>query len=139
MNVPHVHPRATELLFSINSNFRTVFIEENGSDRVVENDVKPFMSAILPQGVLHTEVNLGCDIGFFISGFNSEDPGLVAALQQLFLADTEILEQAFQQDAKVIDKLAEDIPANVAPAIKQCRQRCMDVDKDFEKKWGHRW
>lgn len=31
MNAPHVHPRGTELLFSINSNFLNLFIEENGS------------------------------------------------------------------------------------------------------------
>jgi hypothetical protein len=57
-----------------------LFSEENGSDRVVENIVKPFMSTILPQGVIHTEVNLSCEPASFIASFNSEDPGLVTVL-----------------------------------------------------------
>lgn len=48
----------------------------------------------------------------------------------------EILEQAFQQDADVIEDLAEDIPANVAPAIKECRRRCTEVDPKFLEKWS---
>ena len=59
-----------------------------------------------------------------MSSFNSEDPGLVTELQQLFLFDEKVLEQAFQQNADVIEDLAEDIPANVAPAIRECRKRC---------------
>ena len=48
---------------------------------MVENTIKPFMTTVIPQGVIHTQVNMGCDIGFFVSSFNSEDPGLVTVKQ----------------------------------------------------------
>lgn len=60
----------------------------------------------------------------FISTFNNVDPGLQTTLLQLFQADSKILEQAFQQNSKVIDKLADFIPGNIAPAIKECKKRC---------------
>ena len=124
MNAPHHHPRGTELLFSIDGDFLSVFVEENGSMRVVQNIVKPFMTTVIPQGVQHTQINLSCDTAFFVSNFNSEDPGLVTELQQLFLFDDKVLEQAFQQNADLIQDLRDDLPANVAPAIKECRKRC---------------
>ena len=91
MNAPHTHPRATEILFSIDGDFLTVFVEENGSTRVVDNIVKPFMSTIFPVGVMHTQVNLSCEPASFIASFNSEDPGLVTSSQQLFLYEDAIL------------------------------------------------
>ena len=97
MNAPHTHPRATEILFSIDGDFLTVFVEENGSTRVVDNIVKPFMSTIFPVGVMHTQVNLSCEPASFITSYNSADPGCLITLQQLFLCEDEILEQYFQQ------------------------------------------
>jgi hypothetical protein len=41
-----------------------------------------------------------------------------------FIKDDDILEQAFQQDANLISRLADDIPTNVAPAIEECKRRC---------------
>jgi oxalate decarboxylase/phosphoglucose isomerase-like protein (cupin superfamily) len=81
MNAPHVHPRGTEILFAIDGEFLSIFVEENGSDRVVDNVVKPFQSTFFPMGVIHTQVNLSCEPASFIASFNSEDPGLVTVLQ----------------------------------------------------------
>lgn len=81
MNAPHVHPRGTEILYSVDGDFLTVLIEENGSQRVIENIVKPNQSTIFPQGLLHTEVNLSCERAKFISSFNDVDPGLVTVVQ----------------------------------------------------------
>jgi oxalate decarboxylase/phosphoglucose isomerase-like protein (cupin superfamily) len=40
VNLPHVHPRASELLYLISGNFlRTGFVEENGG-RTIVNDIK---------------------------------------------------------------------------------------------------
>jgi oxalate decarboxylase/phosphoglucose isomerase-like protein (cupin superfamily) len=124
MNAPHTHPRGTEILFSIDGEFLTVFVEENPSTRVVDNTVKPFMSTFFPQGVIHTQVNLSCEPASFIASFNSEDPGLVTSLQQLFLFEDDILEQSFQQPGHLIERLADAIPTNVAPAIEECHRRC---------------
>ena len=48
----------------------------------------------------------------------------MTALQQMFLFDDDILEQAFQQPPYKIKKLADAIPTNVAPAIEECKKRC---------------
>lgn len=56
INLPHVHPRATEIFFVIAGTFQTSFSEENGG-RTITNEVSQGKMTFFPQGLIHEEVN----------------------------------------------------------------------------------
>ena len=57
INLPHVHQRATEILYVIKGTFKVAFTEENGG-RTIVNILKAGQSTIFPQGLMHEQVNL---------------------------------------------------------------------------------
>eukprot|EP00122_Pirum_gemmata_P009117 Pgem_evm1s8428 len=67
INLPHVHPRGTELIFMFKGSLlRTVFAEENGG-RIITNDITNDTSTFFPQGLMHYQQNIGCDTVAFAS------------------------------------------------------------------------
>jgi oxalate decarboxylase/phosphoglucose isomerase-like protein (cupin superfamily) len=66
INLPHVHPRGTELFHVISGQFQTGFLEEN-SGRMILNNLTQGMVTIFPQGLIHFEQNLGCTPASFLS------------------------------------------------------------------------
>src|SRR5436190_11793274 len=59
MNIPHTHPRATEINFAVNGTLRTGMLAENGA-RFVFNNVKPGSATVFPRGAIHFEMNTEC-------------------------------------------------------------------------------
>ena len=59
MNIPHTHPRATEINIAVNGTLRTGMLAENGA-RFVFNNVPPGSATVFPQGAIHFEMNLDC-------------------------------------------------------------------------------
>ena len=74
MNTPHTHPRATEILYLVNGEMETGFIEENGA-RFVHNVLTKGQGTLFPQGSIHYQINTGCDPVLFVAALNDEDPG----------------------------------------------------------------
>lgn len=114
LNLPHVHPRASEILYVINgSQIRTSFVEENGG-RVIVNDISEGMVTFFPQGLMHYQQNLGCETANYISGLNHEDPGVVTITTTFFRFPFEaIASSLFTTDAETA-YLINGIPANPA-------------------------
>ena len=81
MNTPHVHPRATEINFSLNTTLRGGVLIENGA-RFAELDIRPGTATIFPQGAIHFEMNPSCEAAMFVAGFNNEDPGVTSIAQR---------------------------------------------------------
>lgn len=102
MNIPHTHPRATEINIAINGTLRTGMLAENGA-RFVFNDVPAGAATVFPKGAIHFEMNLECGECFllnivtyitviltkhvveptlFVAAFNNEDPGVLALAQR---------------------------------------------------------
>jgi hypothetical protein len=59
LNLPHTHPRATEINFPINGTLRTGFLAENNA-RFVFNDVPAGSVTVFPKGAIHFEMNMDC-------------------------------------------------------------------------------
>jgi hypothetical protein len=59
MNIPHTHPRATEINIAVNGTLRTGMLAENGA-RFVFNNVPAGSATVFPQGAIHFEMNLDC-------------------------------------------------------------------------------
>ena len=87
MNTPHTHPRATEILYSVNGTLTSGTIGENGS-RFVFNTVYPGQATVFPmvwytsarrkmsvknndssQGSIHYQANEGCEPMTFVCEF----------------------------------------------------------------------
>lgn len=130
INLPHVHPRAAELLYLISGeNLVVSFIEENGG-RTFTNTINAGMMTIFPLGLMHYQQNMGCEPAQYISALNSADPGVQtlttnfinfpdeAILSSLNITRTEfeLFENTFQ------------IPAGPAKGNAECLQRCATVN-----------
>lgn len=125
INIPHVHPRASEILFVIaGDGLRTAFAEENGSERVVVNDLKAGEATFFPQGLIHYQQNLGCEKLTFIAALNSEDPGTVTIPTHLFDLPQEAIAASFNIAPSEVQKLHDGLPQNPALGKEQCMTLC---------------
>lgn len=114
INLPHVHPRASEILYVINgSNIRAVFTEENGG-RVISNIMRQGHVTFFPQGLIHYQQNLGCETANYISALNHADPGVVTITTQFFRLPEEAIGSALNTTDLETMNLVADIPANPA-------------------------
>src|SRR6202034_4501740 len=75
INLPHTHPRATEILYVVSGTFESGFFQENGAHFVM-NTIVPGQATIFPQGSIHFQQNLNCTSALFVAAFNSADPGV---------------------------------------------------------------
>jgi len=129
VNLPHVHPRATELLFVIGATqLRTIFLEENCGQthcRDVQNDLRTGQVTFFPQGLIHLEQNLGCQNATFLSALNSEDPGVNTVTLRLFDdTDDESLATSFNLTTAQIQTVRNGLPPAPTKGRAECLQRC---------------
>jgi len=124
VNLPHVHPRATELAFYISGGvMRFGFTEENGG-RAIVNDIMPGQVVVVPQGLIHYAQNLDCKPAQFISAFNSEDPGVLTVSTRTFALPDEVLTVTFNQSPDEVEALRKGLPNTVAKGREECLRRC---------------
>jgi len=83
INLPHIHPRATEINFIVEGEFQAGFFSEN-EGKFVGNTLKPGMVTVFPRGVIHFEINMSCKRGVFVAAFNSQDPGVTTIASAFF-------------------------------------------------------
>eukprot|EP01023_Acetabularia_acetabulum_P059251 TRINITY_DN7120_c0_g1_i1.p1 TRINITY_DN7120_c0_g1~~TRINITY_DN7120_c0_g1_i1.p1 ORF type:complete len:143 (-),score=29.78 TRINITY_DN7120_c0_g1_i1:89-517(-) len=130
MNVPHIHPRATEIQTVVKGNNVLMgFVEENGARRPVFNVLKQGQSTFYPQGLTHFQFNQGCEPALLLSSLNNEDPGVNSVLTNLFQdgVDVQALATSFSvDDVNLIKTLIGSVPrASPAEGIVQaCLNKC---------------
>jgi len=124
INEPHVHPRASEILYVIQGrSLRVGFVEEN-TGRTIINDLQAGQVTVFPQGLLHYQQNLGCEEAQYISAFNSEDPGVQGVSRALFGLPLEGVASALNMDEADVLTTKSNIPANPAKGRIECLKRC---------------
>eukprot|EP01023_Acetabularia_acetabulum_P014905 TRINITY_DN17249_c0_g1_i6.p1 TRINITY_DN17249_c0_g1~~TRINITY_DN17249_c0_g1_i6.p1 ORF type:complete len:200 (+),score=38.14 TRINITY_DN17249_c0_g1_i6:148-747(+) len=85
INLPHIHPRATEVQTVIEGEDVLMgFVEENANRRPVFNVLGEGESTFYPQGLTHFQFNKGCKPAKLLSSLNNEDPGVNTVLTNLF-------------------------------------------------------
>ncbi|CAN0395162.1 unnamed protein product, partial [Ectocarpus sp. 12 AP-2014] len=93
INLPHIHPRATEMQYVINGeHLRVAFVEENGGEGAVVNDLSQGDVTFFPQGLIHYEQNLGCEPVTFLAALNNDDPGAVTITTRFFELPSEAIQ-----------------------------------------------
>jgi len=127
INLPHSHPRATELLYVIDSDsLLTGLVEENARPHVyIRNVLKTGHATFFPVGLIHFQQNLSCRNATFISALNSEDPGVITTTLRLFdITDDELLAASLNVTVIQVQTIRNALPESIAPGLQQCRSTC---------------
>lgn len=124
MNTPHTHPRATEILYSVNGTLTSGTIGENGS-RFVFNTISPGQATVFPMGSVHYQVNEGCEPMTFVSAFNYEDPGTLSMAQRYLGLPPDVVAASLGNlGVEEVVGLEAMLPDNFALGRDECLQRC---------------
>ena len=82
-----------QMLYTIEGDdLRVAFVEENGGEGAVVNDLYQGDVAFFPQGLIHYQQNLGCKPVTFLAALNSEDPGVVTITTRFFELPSEAIQ-----------------------------------------------
>eukprot|EP00121_Abeoforma_whisleri_P015986 Awhi_evm1s14694 len=127
INLPHVHPRATEFAFVFKgSSLRIAFVHENGGGIFV-NDITNDTSTIFPEGLIHYQQNTGCDTIQFMSTLNNADPGVVTITTNFFKLPVEGLAGSMDITPELATEIRDGLPLNIVRANEaqgQCQRTC---------------
>jgi len=124
INLPHFHPRATEINFIVEGVFQAGFFSEN-EGKFVGNTLSPGMVTVFPMGVIHFEVNTNCQRGIFVAAFNNQDPGVTTIANAFFgglpaeIVGASLGNLGIQNVTDLLNRL----PLNPG-VVEECRIRC---------------
>lgn len=114
VNPPHVHPRATEMIFVLQGALDVGFVTT--SNRLISRTVSKGEVFVFPRGLVHYQRSVGAAAAVAISAFNSQLPGTQALAGALFGAEpevaTDVLARAFQVDSGVVESIKAKFPLN---------------------------
>ncbi|XP_071709546.1 germin-like protein subfamily 3 member 2 [Rutidosis leptorrhynchoides] len=104
-NVPHYHPRATEIAYVLEGKLYSGFVDT--TNKVFAKVIEKGEVMVFPRGVLHFQMNVGKTRATVLGSFDSQNPGSVKLPAALFGSgiDDELLEKAFGLKSKDISKL----------------------------------
>ncbi|CAF3557958.1 unnamed protein product [Adineta steineri] len=125
INLPHTHPRATEINFSVDGDFQVGFYQENGATFIM-NEVHKNQVAVFPRGAIHFEQNMNCTPATFVAAFNSEDPGVLTISNAFFgsIPATVVGASLGGLNISTIEDIRSNLAKNPSLGIEECRKRC---------------
>ncbi|KAH9616068.1 hypothetical protein KSS87_015701 [Heliosperma pusillum] len=113
LNPPHIHPRATEMVFVLYGELDVGFLTT--SNKLISKHIMPGETFVFPKGLIHFQKNNAEKPAAVISAFNSQLPGTQSIAATLFTSTpavpNNVLTKAFQVGTKEINK----IRAKLAP------------------------
>ncbi|EPS72885.1 hypothetical protein M569_01874, partial [Genlisea aurea] len=111
INPPHIHPRASEILFLLNGKLNVGFVTSNPSYPTVKNKLfEKNLSAgdlfVFPKGLIHYQYNYGNESAVAFAALGSQSGGLITVANAVFgsdpFIDSSVLEKAFGVGKKEI-------------------------------------
>jgi len=124
INLPHLHPRATEILYVFTGeNITVAFVEENRG-RTIVNTIGQGEATVFPQGLIHFQQNFGCERATYLSGLNHEDPGVVTINTQIATFDKVPLASTFGISQEEVLTLFANQGGSPAVGQQECLDRC---------------
>ncbi|EOA39124.1 hypothetical protein CARUB_v10011937mg [Capsella rubella] len=104
LNPPHMHPRATEIVFVLKGTLDVGFLTT--TNRLISQSLKKGDVFAFPKGLVHFQKNSGRTSASVIAAFNSQLPGTQSLGATLFGSTPpvpdNILSQAFQTSPKTV-------------------------------------
>ncbi|KAF8376742.1 hypothetical protein HHK36_031587 [Tetracentron sinense] len=109
LNPPHTHPRATEILTVLEGTLYVGFVTSNPENRLITKVLNKGDVFVFPIGLIHFQFNTGHTNAVAISGFSSQNPGVITIANSVFgskppISD-DVLAKAFQVEKNVVDYL----------------------------------
>ncbi|KAG0625073.1 hypothetical protein M758_2G025900 [Ceratodon purpureus] len=113
VNVPHTHPRATEILTVLQGELYVGFVSTGNqlfAATLYAGDVFVF-----PKGLVHFQLNVGKGAAVAIAGLSSQNPGVQQVGRALFGSSPpvgdEVLEKAFGINQKAVQHIRNNFKA----------------------------
>ncbi|XP_021773683.1 germin-like protein 5-1 isoform X1 [Chenopodium quinoa] len=107
LNPPHIHPRATEMLFVLEGELYVGFITT--SNKLISKVVKAGEVFVFPRGLAHFQKNMSKHPAAVLAAFNSQLPGTQQFAAALFTSDppvpNDVLAKAFNIDQHNVEKI----------------------------------
>ncbi|XP_074313422.1 germin-like protein subfamily 2 member 4 [Silene latifolia] len=108
LNPPHIHPRATEIIFVLTGQLKVGFITTKNV--LISKTLNAGEVFVFPRGLVHFQKNPSKSYpASVIAGFNSQLPGTQQFAASLFTAKppvpNDVLAQAFNIDSYLVDNI----------------------------------
>ncbi|KAJ7801766.1 hypothetical protein B0H14DRAFT_3092395 [Mycena olivaceomarginata] len=121
LNIPHLHPRASELFTVIDGILDTGLVQENGFNA-------EYQATVFPMGSIHYQQNPTCSPAAFVAALNSEDPGRSDIATSYWMLPSDIVDAALGFPETIgsgnIDAWKSHLPVNLAAGVESCLQAC---------------
>ena len=112
VNPPHVHPRATEVIFVLQGSLDVGFVTT--ANRLYAGTVCAGEVFVFPRGLVHYQRNNGGGPAAVLSAFDSQLPGTQPVAEALFGASppvpTDVLARSFQIDGGLVEAIKSKFP-----------------------------
>lgn len=105
INVPHLHPRATEVAFVVEGRVYSGFVDTQ--NKVFARVLDKGEVMVFPRGLVHFQMNVGDKPATILGSFNSQNPGLLRIPSAIFGSGIrdDLLEKAFGLSSEDMAKL----------------------------------
>ncbi|XP_022956979.1 germin-like protein subfamily 3 member 2 [Cucurbita moschata] len=105
VNVPHFHPRATEVAVVLEGKIYSGFVDT--SNRIFAKVIEKGEVMVFPRGLVHFQMNVGETPATIIGSFDSQNPGLMKIPAAVFGSGIkeDLLEKAFGLSPEELAKL----------------------------------
>jgi oxalate decarboxylase/phosphoglucose isomerase-like protein (cupin superfamily) len=128
LNIPHLHPRASELFTVIDGILDTGFVQENGFNTDVETQLGKYQATVFPMGSIHYQQNPTCSPAVFVAALNSEDPGRSDIATSYWMLPSDVVDAALGFPETIgagnIADWKSHLPVNLAAGVESCLQAC---------------
>ncbi|KAL5070720.1 hypothetical protein RYX36_021607 [Vicia faba] len=105
VNVPHFHPRATEVAVVLEGRIYSGFVDTK--NKIFAKVLEKGEVMVFPRGLVHFQMNVGDVPATIFGSFDSQNPGLMRIPNVVFGSEIkdELLEKAFGLNSKELSKL----------------------------------
>ncbi|XP_058737437.1 germin-like protein subfamily 3 member 2 [Vicia villosa] len=105
VNVPHFHPRATEVAIVLEGKIYSGFVDTK--NKIFAKVLEKGEVMVFPRGLVHFQMNVGDVPATIFGSFDSQNPGLMRIPNVVFGSEIkdELLEKAFGLNSKELSKL----------------------------------
>ena len=119
LNQPHVHPRATEVLFLLQGTLTVGFVSTAPNNTLFQTTLYAGDLFVFPRGLVHFQINLDKkNRALAIAALNSQNPGLSQLAPALFAANPPLpgilLQNTFGIEQSEVDALIASVKATLA-------------------------
>ncbi|KMT16196.1 hypothetical protein BVRB_3g053550 [Beta vulgaris subsp. vulgaris] len=113
LNPPHIHPRATEIIFVLQGELYVAFITTN--NKLISKVVKTGEVFVFPRGLAHYQKNLSKYPTSVIAAFNSQLPGAQQFAAALFTSNPSVPNHVLAQTFNINEHKVEMIRDGLTP------------------------